>query len=61
MLKHRIIFLCRLMLMQQGHMLVLTRYVFVGEVTAEGQDSIKQHPLRPAIMAAIGAAAERDR
>lgn len=32
-----------------------------GEVIAEGQDGTKQHPLRHAIMAAIDAAAERDR
>lgn len=40
----------------------LTRFCFfVGKTIAEGQDGTKQHPLRHAIMAAIDAAAARDR
>ncbi len=42
-------------------MLYLTFCLIVGEVTVEGRDSTNQHPLRHAIMAAIDAAAERDR
>lgn len=42
-------------------MLLLTCCLSVGEVIAEGQDGTRQHPLRHAIMAAIDAAAERDR
>ena len=42
-------------------MLYVTCCLCVGEVIAEGQDGTKQHPLRHAIMAAIDAAAARDR
>ncbi len=42
-------------------MLYVMCCLFEGEVIAEGQDGTKQHPLRHAIMAAIDAAAERDR
>jgi len=42
-------------------MLYVTCCLFVGEVIAEAQDNTKQHPLRHAIMAAIDAAAARDR
>ncbi len=42
-------------------MLLMTCCVIVGEVIAASQDGTQQHPLRHAIMAAIDAAAARDR